>query len=61
MRIIIEWNENAQKWLMKLPHSKAFIYDFWDCGNMRKAFPGLNKNVPQEFEIAITHIAMKEG
>ena len=55
MNILIkmEWNEPSQKWLMKLP-SGAFLYDLWDCENIRKLFDEqLDKHKEKWFEINI--------
>lgn len=49
----MEWNESQQKWLMKMKRSKVMLQEFFDCNNVRKYFKGLNKSVPQSYELII--------
>jgi len=51
MRVTIKWNEAAQKWLMF--HNDTFFYDFWNCGNVKLLFKGLDKEKPQKYEITV--------
>lgn len=40
--IKMQWSPVNQKYLMKSAKGR-FIYDFWDCGNVRMIFPHLSK------------------
>jgi hypothetical protein len=50
----MKWNENAQKWLMYV--GDHFVYDFWDCGTVRNAFPGLSKKKEIPFAVVIENV-----
>lgn len=54
--VTMAWNEPHQKWLMTTVKDEVFIYDFWDCGNMRLAFEELNKKKPQKYKLTIEHL-----
>ena len=61
IKVRMTWNESAQKWLMqkynKISNEWVFIYDFWDCGNVKtlfNLFNSSNKKFPQHYEITIT-------
>jgi hypothetical protein len=68
MQILVkmEWNQLAQKWLMKVPNGNPdgrFLVDiddkienlgFWDCGNINKLFDDqLDKDKSKWFELNI--------
>lgn len=53
LTVTMTWNELAQKWLMRQVRKDAFIYDFWDCGNVQLAFKGLDKHKPKTYKLTI--------
>ena len=60
MKARMIWNEHQQKWLMqkwdKIANDWVFIYDFWDCGNIRVIFNLMkkeDKDQPHYYEMTI--------
>lgn len=53
LTVRMEWNECQQMWLMKLHFNNQLLYDFHDCGTVRAAFRGLDKEKPQVYKIVI--------
>lgn len=51
LTIKMQWNEPLQKWLMY--QKDTLLYDFFNCGNVKLAFKGLNKLVAKKYEITI--------
>lgn len=45
------WNEESEKWILTLDGDK--VYDFWNCGNVKRLFKKLDKNIPQTYKINI--------
>ena len=54
--ITMTWNEVLQKWLMKHTRDNLFIYDFFDCGNVKLIFKGLDKEKAEKYRITIEHL-----
>ena len=57
------WNELHQKWLMqkynKIAREWVFIYDFWDCGNVKILFDlhkKDDKKFPQHYKMVIQKV-----
>ncbi len=56
--VTMKWSETSQKWLMYVGEHKTdakgdFVYDFWDCFNLHRAFKGLNKEKDMQYRITI--------
>lgn len=51
----MQWNEAEQKWLMKL-RDGTFVYDFWDCKTVRKAFKDISKEKTAKYRVTIEKI-----
>lgn len=58
LTITMKWNKAQQKWLMC--HRGIFFYDFWDCGNVRLAFPGITKEHISTYKLTIEPIREEE-
>jgi hypothetical protein len=43
LRVEISWNEATEQWRMVDIDTGMFIQEFYDCDNMRKFFPGMEK------------------
>ena len=56
LTVTMQWNEPLQKWLMHHARNKILIYDFFDCGNVRLAFEGLNKEKAERYRIVIEYL-----
>ena len=54
MIVTMKWNEISQKWLMF--YKDTFIYDFWNCGNVKLLFKGLDKEIPQKYKMTIEKV-----
>ena len=39
----MQWNEGILQWMMNRAYNNKFIMHFFDCTNLNKAFPHLNK------------------
>lgn len=51
LTVTMKWNEPLQKWLMY--HNDTLVYDFFNCGNVKLLFKGLDKEKPQEYKMMI--------
>ena len=56
LTITMTWNEPLQKWLMHHARNKVLIYDFFDCGNVRSVFKGIDKGEAGKYRVTIEHL-----
>lgn len=53
IKVAMEWNAPAKKWLQRIAFSQIFLYDYWNCGSVIKVFKKLNKLNPQVYKITV--------
>ncbi len=55
-KVIMQWAEGKKIWQMLNANTEKFVYDFWDCENFHKAFPGVDKSKPKKYSVMIKEI-----
>lgn len=56
VRVVMEWNEKEKKYLMTRESDGVFLNEFWDCGNVRMMFRGVNKESPTRFDVTVERL-----
>ena len=58
--VIMRWVKDRQLWLMLRALNQKMIQEFFDCENIGKAFPCLDKSKDNFYDITIHRIERKE-